>query len=295
MKAVIFVAPLLSLAVWCQTPIKPDAVVATIDGKPLTAAEATAILEANAPAARQNLLKDPKAFLEQLTLFRKFEAIAEKAQLDRQSPTKEQLDLLKMQYGLARMQILANAQIAAATDAIPVLESEKKKFYEANPDRYLQAKVKVLLVQFRANPAPQAKFLSEAEAKVKVDRLASQIRAGADFVKLVRENSDDADSKAKDGDYPPIRRSDQAPDNIKSAIFSLKPGQVSDPVRTPAGFYLFRLEDLSPEPYEKVGNDIFVEIRQTRFGELIETQRKSISVKIENQDFFTQAASAPAR
>ena len=115
--------------------------------------------------------------------------------------------------------------------------------------------MKVLFVSFRANPAPQTdpkakKILSEAEAKAKIEKLLGQIRAGADFVKLVKENSDDADSIARDGDFgPPIRRSDDSlPADIKNAIFALKPGKVTDALRVPSGFYLFRLEEFHRSP-----------------------------------------------
>src|SRR5437868_2231377 len=135
MKLVTFLV-FTSLMALAQTP---DTIVVRIDGKPVTAAELTAILQANPPEARKNMLKDVKAFVEQLALMRKLQAMAEQAKLDQKSPFKEQLELF-------RMQTLANAQVSAATDAIPVTLDEQKKFYEANRDRYTQAKVKVLFI-----------------------------------------------------------------------------------------------------------------------------------------------------
>ena len=264
----------------------PDSVVARYGDKALTAAELTAILRANPPEAQKNMLKDPKAFVEQLALVRTLATMAEKAKLDEQSPVKETLELF-------RSQTLAQAQITAVLDGTLVTADEQKKFYAANQDRFTQAKVKVLFIAFSAKPAPQTdpkakKILTEAEAKAKIDKLLSEIRAGADFVKLVKEHSDDKESAAKDGDFETIRKSDGVPDNIKSAIFSLKVGQVSDPVRVGNGFYLFRLEDLSAQTFEQVRDDIFMEVRQTRFNEWLEKTRKSLNVKIENEDFFSK-------
>ena len=251
----------------------------------------TAILQANPPEAQKNILKDSKAFIQQLGFLRKLEALALEAKLDQKSPVKEQL-------ALSRMQTLAQAEIAAATDSIPVRLDEQKKFYEANRARFTQAKVKVLFVSFRSSPAPSAdpkakKFLTESEAKEKVDRLLTQIRGGADFVKLLKENSDDAESVAREGDFgQPISPADNAPDDIKKAIFSLKPGEVSTPIRVSAGFYLFRMEELTPQPFEQVSNQIFTELRQARFSEWLEKTQKSVEVKIENEEFFTRAAEA---
>jgi len=273
----------------------PETVVARVDGKPITAGELMMVLQMSPPEAQKNLLKDGKAFVEQFALLKKLAEMAEKSHLDQESPLKEQLEITRRQW-------LASAQATAAMNSITVSGQEQKKFYQDHLDRYTQAKVKVLFVSFHANPQPQTdpkakKALSEPEAKEKVEKLLARIRHGADFVKLVKENSDDPESVAKDGDFGVIKRTDNLPDNIKTTIFSLKPGQVSDPLRVPAGFWVFRLEDLTVEPYEgKVRDDIFIEIQQGRFNEWKDKLQKSLDVKIVNEDFFsktTASAGAP--
>jgi parvulin-like peptidyl-prolyl isomerase len=251
----------------------PDAIVARIDGKPITAAEMTAILRANPAEAQKNLLKDPKRFVEQLALMRKLAGLAEHEKLDQQSPLKETLELF-------RTRELAQAEVNSTLNGTLVTADEQKKFYAANQDRYTTAKVKVLFLSF--TPA------TEAAVKAKIEKLLAGIRAGADFVKTLKENSEDKESVAKDGDFDPIRKSDGVPDSIKNAIFSLKAGQVSDPVRVANGFYLFRLEDLTTQPFEQVRDDIFIEIRQARFNEWLGKIQKSLDVKIENEEFFSK-------
>ena len=293
MKLLTVCALLLTAAVWAQAPSAapakpaaqgPDAVVARVDGKPVTAAEVTAILGAAQPGA----LKDAKTIVEQLGLMRALATLAEKAKLDQQSPAKEAIELF-------RIQTLANAQVGAKMDSFTVTIDEQKKFYQANPDKYTQAKVKILFISFRASPPPQTdpsakKILTEAEAKAKVEKLLADIRGGADFVKVVKENSDDKESVAHDGDFgTPLTRSGNLPENIRTAVFSLKPGQVSDPVRVSSGFYLFRLESLTTRPFDEVSSDIFQEIRQGHFNEWLEATRKAVVVKIENEDFFNKA------
>jgi parvulin-like peptidyl-prolyl isomerase len=110
---------------------------------------------------------------------------------------------------------------------------------------------------------------------------------------MLKEYSEDP-SKAKDGDFgSPIRRSEKVlPDDVITKIFAMKPGQVSDPVRTPIGYYLFRLEALTTQPYDEVSSDIFMEIRQSRFTEFVNNARKGLDVKIEKPEFFTQTTSS---
>ena len=274
-------------------PANPDAVVATVNGKPITAAEMTAILSVSPPEAQKTFLSDPKRFLDQLGLMRALEAMAVKDKLDQQSPLKETLEL-------QRMQALAQAQVTAMANTIPVLADDQKKFYDANHDQFTQAKVKMLFVSFQSSAPAQTdpkakKILTEPEAKAKIEKLLVDLRANhADFVKLVKEHSDDAESVARDGDFgQPIATSDKAiPPEISKAIFALKPGQVSDPVRQKTGYYLFRLDELGTQPFEQVRDDIFMQIRQARFNEWMDQTKKSVTVKIENEDFFKAAAAA---
>ena len=271
----------------------PESVVATIGGKPVTAGELMMIVQLSPPEAQKNLMKDGKAFIERLALMRKLSEMAEKAHLDQRSPVKEQLEAY-------RRQTLANAELAAARDSITVSAEEQKKFYEDNKALYTQAKVKLLFVSFRSNPAAQTdpkakKALSETEAKAKIEKLLGRVRGGENFVKLVKENSDDADSVAKDGDFgTPVRRSDNLPENIKSAIFALKPGEITEALRVPSGFYLFRLEEMTTEPYEQVRDTVFIAIQQKRFDEWFDKVNKSLDVKIVNPDFFERAVPNPA-
>jgi peptidyl-prolyl cis-trans isomerase C len=302
----IAIVMLCMIVMFCMAPVvlaqapaalSPETVVARIDGKPVTAGELMLVLQMSPPEAQKNILKDSKIFLESFGLLKKLAEMAEKAHLDQQSPLKEQLEVSRRQY-------LASAQAAAARDSITIQAAEQKKFYDDHRDRYTQAKVKVLFVSFRANPTPQndpkaRKVLSEPEAKAKIEKLLAQIRAGADFVKLVKEHSEDADSVARDGDFGPLIRAsdDNLPANIKSAIFALKPGKISDPLRVPSGFYLFRLEELTTQPYDAVRDDIFIEIQQMRFNEWREHMVKSLNITIVNENFFnkTAASAAPAK
>jgi parvulin-like peptidyl-prolyl isomerase len=279
----------VALAVWAQTPspLSPQTVVAIADGKPITANDLMTVYRMSPPEAQKNLLKDGKMFVESYGLIRKLAEMAEKAHLDEQSPLKDQLLV-------SRRQFLAGAQAAAARDSLSttIQAADQKKFYDDHLDRYTQAKVKVLFVSFKANPARKA--LSEPEAKAKVEKLLVQIRAGADFVKLVKEHSEDAESVARDGDFGPmIKGSDEnLPQNIRNAIFALNAGQVTEPLRVPTGFYLFRIEEIAKQSYDAVRDDIFIEIQQKRFDEWREKIQKSLDVKIVNEDFFTKTAAS---
>ena len=280
--------------------LPPDTLIAIVDANKVTAADVQGILRGMPPTAQRQAMMNAHAFLNQFGLLRRLTGMALEAKLDQKSPIKEQLE-----YG--RMVTLAQALLSEKQNQITIAPEEIQKFYDANPGRFSQAKVKAIYFAFSANPAakpapgatapvadPGAKTpLTEAEALEKARKVLADIRAGADFVKMVKEYSQDPASAAKDGDYGTIRGSDRLPDAIKTAVLSLKPGDVSEPVRQPAGFYLFRLEELGAQPLDEVRVQIMNELRNTRFSEWLQTTQKNVEIKIEHQPLLQQPQPVP--
>ncbi len=91
---------------------------------------------------------------------------------------------------------------------------------------------------------------SEAEARRRLLGLRERIAAGADFAALARANSDDS-TAARGGDLDWIYPGDTVPE-FERAFQELKPGEISQPVKTPFGYHLIqvlerRSADMSPE------------------------------------------------
>jgi peptidyl-prolyl cis-trans isomerase C len=278
MKSVIYL--LLAIATLAaQEMPKSDTVVAIIDGKPLTAGELLGLLRLSGPQALQNFKTNPEAYLRQIAHMRYLSAEAEKNKLDQKSPYQDQLEF-------NRQLVLFNAQAQTFFDNLTVSPDEQKHFYEVNKDRYREVQVKAIYVAFSkvAVGGGGGTSLTEDQAREKAVGLVKQIRAGADFVKLVKENSDDRSSAAKDGDYGVIRQSDKIDASILKAIFALKPGEISDPVRSTNGFYIFRAEKNDYKPFDQVKDDIFIEIKRNQQKAYLDRTRDGRQVKIENAD-----------
>lgn len=93
--------------------------------------------------------------------------------------------------------------------------------------------------------------VSEADAKRKLEDLRERIvRGGADFAELARVHSEDA-SAARGGDLGWLYPGDTVPD-FQRAMDALKPGEISQPVRTQFGWHLIQVLErrkagMSPE------------------------------------------------
>ena len=269
-------------------PVSPDTVVAEVNGKKYTASEIDKLI-ASLPAQYQKVVRAQPQMLGQIFLIQRLTQEAEKAGLDQKQPYKEQLEM-------SRMQLLSTAELTDVNNSLQISEQDQQKYYQDNPDKFKEVKVKAIYVAYNPTPGKVApdgkKMLTEPEAKAKVEDLAKQIQGGADFGKLARENSDDQASAAKDGDFGVIKTDSAYPKPIATAAFALKQGEVSAPIKQPNGFYLIRSEEITQQPYNQAVSQINQAVRQAKFQEWLKGLQAQYNVKIENPAYFTPRAPA---
>ncbi len=272
--------------------VPPDTVVAEVDGKKYTAADVNKLMQSFPPQMVPAVRSNPQQALSYVLMMSHLASEAEKAKLDQNSPLKETLEY-------QRMNALAQAQINQVKNYQfnPAPEDEEK-YYKAHPEKYEEANLKVIYVAFSANPAAGAsaagkKPLSQAEAKAKIEDLRKKLSAGGDFAQLAKENSDDKDSAAKGGEFPSLKRTSAYPDAIKNAIFALKPGEISEPIQQPNGFYLLRLEQMRVQPFDEVRVQIYEEMKNADFNTWMQALQKRYEVKVENPGYFASKPAAP--
>jgi peptidyl-prolyl cis-trans isomerase D len=144
-------------------------------------------------------------------------------------------------------------------------ETTLRARYDELRSRYVtepQRTASHILVSVPADAAPDA----DAAARERANSLVAKAReAGADFAAIARENSDDLGSKAEGGDLGVVEKGlfDAA---FEQALFALELGQVSDPVRTPDGWHIIQLRELTPgseRPFEEVRGELEAEFLAT--------------------------------
>jgi peptidyl-prolyl cis-trans isomerase C len=276
-----------------QAPLAPslpnlpdDTVIAIFDdGGKLTMGQYKGlyeVLKGNQPA----MLADRKNFLEQYALMRKLAHIAEEEKLDQLSPGKDILDYY-------RLFLLTQTELNHAATTQNVTQEDISKYYDANKERYRVVKVKAIYITFSKVQASQQsngkQVLTEEEAKAKAEKLLADLRGGADFVKLARENSEDATSRDKDGDFATLTGTDRdkLPPAVVNAILALKQGEVSEPVEQPNGFYLFRADQVGYRPLSEVQGEILTQVQQDHFAKWMQNMHDSIKVQFPSPEFLS--------
>lgn len=284
MKTCCTVLFLFSYAVCAQGSgprIKPDAIVATMNGKPVTAAEFRDMIAIMPADVRATAMRDPENFFKQYAHFRRILDIAEQEHFAEQSPFRERLIEMTRQWTV-------NARIDKVKNDFKLSPEEQRAWYDAHTNEYKATAVKVIAIGFSAAGARDSNARTEEDARGIANGVVQKARLGADFTQLVRTYSEDPRTRDAGGDLPrPVRESSrEVPDILRNPILNLKPGEVSDPIRVDSGFYVLKAISVGPLPYDDVKDEIFATLKDAAVQKFLSETKKESSFRIENADFF---------
>jgi foldase protein PrsA len=178
---------------------------------------------------------------------------------------KQRLTLDQFEESL-RERLLIDAMKEAVTKDVTVTDDEVKAYYDSNKHDYTEPearKTQHILISPFAKAAQGGGTITPTEgdweaAKAEADKVRSEIQNGADFNSEARKYSDDAATRDAGGELGYIIRG-QMVAQFEDAVFSLKKGELSRPVRTEYGYHLIQVTDIRPEaqiPYDQVKEKI---------------------------------------
>jgi parvulin-like peptidyl-prolyl isomerase len=247
-------------------PEKPDQVIATVDGQPFTQLDLQLLMVTMNKTQQDAVRSNPVEALRMYGWLKKMAQLAEKEGLHKESPYQQRIEM-------GRLTVLSEAiiQRQEQNDVLP--PETLKGYYERMKDQFSSANLKLIYLSFTNET-------EELQAKKKAEELHTKLKAGADFVALVKEHSKDQTTREKDGDYPPVKRSDDIPETVKKTIFGLKPGEISQPLRLPNGYYLFKLISFKEESYAEVKDKLYVDVKQQRSRDWMQKMRMGVDVKV---------------
>ena len=269
----------------------PDTVIATIDGKTLTYGELHSYISTLSQAQAKTAMMNLEQTVRQYAMLIRLSKMGEDQKLDQKQPY---IDILRA----GRMQVLAQAAVSEQYTQTLVLPNEQEEYYrEHKAQKYSKLKVKAIYVAFAANaaanPVPGKTYRTEAQAKDLATNLINKIRAGADFVALVKQYSEDETSQKADGDWGTVSASDNLPDDFKSAVLGLKVGQITDPMRRTGGFYIFKADSMVEQPYSEVRDEIYNMLKEVKMRQWMDRLQQSIPVKVDPAAIHPAGPSAP--
>jgi peptidyl-prolyl cis-trans isomerase C len=169
--------------------------------------------------------------------------------------TEEALTRQLMSVGMSIEELRRKMTEEAVAEAVVVRElkvevtdADAKKYYEDFPARFEQPeKVRASHILIGTlDPQTRSPISDEQKlAKRKIaEGILKRVKAGEDFAKLAKENSEDPGSRDNGGEYTFPRG--QMVREFEDAAFSLKTNEVSEIVTTQFGFHIIKLSEKIP-------------------------------------------------
>ncbi len=162
--------------------------------------------------------------------------------------------------------LLLERMTAAVTTGLAVTDEEAKAYYEAHKTEYVQQEERktshILISPFQVGEGTTATSVpTQADwdaAEAEAEKVRGEIQNGADFSSEAKMYSDDTTTKDAGGALGLITRGQMVP-AFEAAVFSLKKGELSQPVKTQYGYHLIEVTDIIPEKqlsYDEVSENI---------------------------------------
>lgn len=149
---------------------------------------------------------------------------------------KDGMDWNRFRQDVREQIIISRLRDREVNNRVVVSEGEIDN-YLANPPPAEAGKVNIAHILIRAPEQATPEQLAQAQAKA--EKALAQIKSGEDFGKVAATFSDAPD--ALTGGVIGLRTIDRLPQLFVDALNKLQPGEVSDVLRSPAGFHIVKL------------------------------------------------------
>jgi peptidyl-prolyl cis-trans isomerase D len=159
----------------------------------------------------------------------------------------------KVKYALINTQSMRDRQQVSAEDV--------QRHYQDNQQQFTTPEqVRASHILFKTEGKDEAAVRKQAEA------VLARAKAGEDFAKLANQYTEEEVGKTRGGDLDFFGRGQMAKE-FEEAAFALKPGQISDIVKTSFGLHIIKTTDHKPEtkrPLEEVKAQIEDQLKWER-------------------------------
>lgn len=155
---------------------------------------------------------------------------------------------------------------------IEITDEEIQEYYAAHQEDFFneeQIKVSHILVE------------SEEEAQ----EIKALLAGGQDFAELAQERSTDPFTKDQGGDLGAVGRGEMV-EEFEQAAFALKPGQISDPVKSEYGYHIIKVDEKMEarqgtleENKDKIREALFQQKMESEYSAWLEEQYDKYQVE----------------
>lgn len=166
-----------------------------------------------------------------------------------------------------------------------LLDVEKVREQVKVPEANIEAFYKQNLSQYQTPEEVRASHIllktegkDEAEVRKRAEEVLKRAKAGEDFAALAKQYSEDDSNKDTGGDLNYLARGAMVPE-FEQVAFTLKPGEISDLVKTSFGFHIIKLLDhrqATTRPLSDVRGDLEEQLKSQQAQTEAEQRAKAL-------------------
>ncbi len=258
-----------ALSAGCTEPLQEEPVVAMINGRAITQPEFDVRWNELSQATRARYDKEggKRRFLDELIMRELLMQEARRQGLDQSDEIREKTQRYKEQL------ILDEVLKDRIKTKVEVSKDEVDAYFLKHADQLL------------ANPKVQVSVMVLPNIYAAKD-LKRQIEAGGNFAKFAMRYSVDEKSRTKGGDLGPYRKGVVEPD-LDEVVQTLRPGAVSEPMKTDRGYYLIKVSPLEPEilqadqaTRERLRQELLAEKRRRRLDDMFSDLKAGATIRL---------------
>ena len=242
---------LCGLALGCAPEVSDDALVARVGPYTLSIDDVADLL------VNEERFPAQVAVVEQITdLWIEYVRLAAAAADDSTFASIDFEPLVRQQYEQYMIFQLRDSVVQVDT---MITDAELRSLYEAdNPA--LQIRARHLLLAYPPNPTDA----SRNAVRSQIEALRARILNGERFQALAQQYSADPGTASLGGDLGFFGRGDMLA-QIEEAALELDIGQVSDPVESPYGLHLIKLEERRAQGFEEIASNFRAQVLTQRY------------------------------
>jgi peptidyl-prolyl cis-trans isomerase SurA len=204
----------------------------------------------------------------------------------------ENMTLAELRRNLERQMIQQRVQQNEVLAKIGVTDDEARTYYGSHLSEFTTSPTVTLRELLIAVPA-DGKGLNVAAdeaAKAKAEEIRRRVTSGGESLKKLAAEVSDSPSKANAGLIGPLSVNDISPE-LRKMIESMKPGDVSELVRTPRGYQILKLETMTAtqtmpleQAREQISERVFTDKRRAEFQKYVQKLRAQAIIEWKNPD-----------
>lgn len=253
----------------CTDLPEEEPVVAMINGRAITQNEFEVRWNELSQATRARYQKEggKRRFLDELIMRELLMQEARKQGLDQSDEIREKTQHYKEQL------ILDEVLKDRIKTKVEVSKEETESYFQKHANQLL------------ANPKVQVSVMLLPNVYAAKD-LKRQVEGGGNFTKFAMRYSIDEKSRAKGGDLGPYRKG-LVEVELDPIVQTLRPGYLSEPVKTDRGYYLVKVSPLEPEilqadqaTRERLRQELLAEKRRKRLDDMFSDLKASATIRL---------------